>query len=42
MKIGELARRAIVAIDTVRYYEREGLLGAGCAAGFGLSKLRTN
>lgn len=26
MKIGELARRAGVGIDTVRYYEREGLL----------------
>ena len=28
MKIGTLARRAGVAIDTVRYYEREGLLPA--------------
>lgn len=26
MKIGELAQRAGVGIDTVRYYEREGLL----------------
>lgn len=26
MRIGELARRAGVGIDTVRYYEREGLL----------------
>lgn len=26
MKIGELAQRAQVAIDTVRYYERQGLL----------------
>jgi MerR family copper efflux transcriptional regulator len=26
MKIGELARRTGVAIDTVRYYERQGLL----------------
>lgn len=26
MKIGELAHRADVGIDTVRYYEREGLL----------------
>lgn len=26
MKIGELAQRAAVGIDTVRYYEREGLL----------------
>ena len=26
MKIGELAKRADVAIDTVRYYERQGLL----------------
>lgn len=26
MKIGELARRAGVPIDTVRYYERQGLL----------------
>lgn len=26
MKIGELARRTEVAIDTVRYYERQGLL----------------
>lgn len=26
MKIGELARRADVNIDTVRYYERQGLL----------------
>lgn len=26
MKIGELARRTDVGIDTVRYYEREGLL----------------
>lgn len=26
MKIGELARRASVPIDTVRYYERQGLL----------------
>ena len=26
MRIGELARRVSVAIDTVRYYEREGLL----------------
>ncbi len=28
MKIGTLARRADVAIDTVRYYERQGLLPA--------------
>lgn len=28
MQIGELARRAEVAIDTVRYYERQGLLPA--------------
>ena len=28
MKIGELARRADVAIDTVRYYERQGLIPA--------------
>lgn len=28
MKIGELARRAGVPIDTVRYYERNGLLPA--------------
>lgn len=28
MKIGELARRAAVGIDTVRYYERQGLLPA--------------
>lgn len=28
MKIGEFARRAGVAIDTVRYYERQGLLPA--------------
>ena len=26
MKIGELARRADVSVDTVRYYERDGLL----------------
>ena len=26
MRIGELAKRAGVAIDTVRYYEREGLI----------------
>ncbi len=26
MKIGELAQRAEVSIDTVRYYERDGLL----------------
>ena len=26
MKIGELAKRAEVSIDTVRYYEREGLI----------------
>ena len=26
MKIGELAQRAAVGIDTVRYYERQGLL----------------
>lgn len=26
MKIGELAKRAEVPIDTVRYYEREGLI----------------
>ena len=26
MKIGELARRADVPVDTVRYYEREGLI----------------
>jgi MerR family transcriptional regulator, copper efflux regulator len=26
MRIGELARRTAVGIDTVRYYEREGLL----------------
>ena len=26
MKIGELARRRAVGVDTVRYYEREGLL----------------
>jgi len=28
MRIGELARRAGVEVQTVRYYEREGLLGA--------------
>ena len=28
MKIGELAQRAGVRIDTVRYYERQGLLPA--------------
>jgi Hg(II)-responsive transcriptional regulator len=28
MKIGELAQRAGVSIDTVRYYERQGLLPA--------------
>lgn len=28
MKIGELAQRASVGIDTVRYYERQGLLPA--------------
>ena len=28
MKIGTLAKRADVAIDTVRYYERQGLLPA--------------
>lgn len=28
MKIGELAHRAEVGIDTVRYYERQGLLPA--------------
>jgi MerR family copper efflux transcriptional regulator len=28
MKIGELAKRAGVGIDTLRYYEREGLLPA--------------
>jgi DNA-binding transcriptional MerR regulator len=28
MKIGELAQRADVGIDTVRYYERQGLLPA--------------
>jgi len=28
MKIGELAKRAQVPIDTVRYYERQGLLPA--------------
>lgn len=28
MKIGELAQRAAVGIDTVRYYERQGLLPA--------------
>lgn len=28
MKIGELARQADVAVDTVRYYERRGLLPA--------------
>lgn len=27
MKIGELARRAGVSVDTVRYYERNGILG---------------
>jgi len=27
LKIGEVARRAEVSIDTVRFYEREGLLG---------------
>ncbi len=27
MRIGELARRAGVRVDTVRYYEKEGLLG---------------
>ena len=27
MRIGELARRAGVTPDTIRYYEREGLLG---------------
>ena len=26
MKIGELAKHAGVAVDTVRYYERQGLL----------------
>ena len=28
MRIGELAKRAGVTPDTIRYYEREGLLGA--------------
>ncbi|MEO6075342.1 MAG: MerR family transcriptional regulator, partial [Dokdonella sp.] len=28
MKIGELARRCDVNIDTIRYYERQGLLPA--------------
>ena len=28
MKIGELAKRAVVPIDTVRFYERQGLLPA--------------
>ena len=27
MRIGELAKRAGVTTDTIRYYEREGLLG---------------
>lgn len=27
LKIGDVARRAAVTIDTVRFYEREGLLG---------------
>ena len=36
MKIGELAQRAGVRIDTVRYYEREGLLprAARLASGY--------
>jgi MerR family copper efflux transcriptional regulator len=36
MKIGELAQRADVRIDTVRYYEREGLLppAARLASGY--------
>ena len=28
MKIGELAKRALCQVETVRYYEREGLLAA--------------
>ena len=48
MKIGELARKAGVNIDTVRYYERQGLLppaprlasGYRVYAGADLSRLR--
>ena len=38
MQIGQLARQAGVAIDTVRYYERQGLLPpprASARRGFG-------
>jgi Cd(II)/Pb(II)-responsive transcriptional regulator len=35
MRIGELARRAGVDVQTVRYYEREGLLDAPARTGSG-------
>ena len=33
MKIGELAARTDCAVETIRYYEREGLLPSTATAG---------
>ena len=40
MKIGELARKAGIAIDTVRYYERQGLLPPPLRAASGYRQYR--
>jgi Cd(II)/Pb(II)-responsive transcriptional regulator len=42
MRIGELARRAGVDVQTVRYYEREGLIAAPAREPFGYRAYRTN
>lgn len=41
MKIGELARRCDVNIDTIRYYERQGLLPAPDRLASGYRRYRT-
>lgn len=40
MRIGELARRAGVGVDTVRYYEREGILPPADRADSGYRRYR--
>jgi len=37
MRIGEVAKRAGIGIETIRFYEREGLFGRTGAAVVGLS-----